>query len=253
MKLLKYLLLCSGLFFPLSIFANDSTPLLDHANQFYLQGKYEQAIASYQEIVSQGYESAEVYFNLGNCYYQTNAVGLSILYYERAKKLNPQDEDILFNLQLANQRTLDKIEPAPKLFLEEWWNTIQVLHSEKEWSVRSILFFVLSFVFMAIFISTAHRSSKLFSFWLTIVFLFLTAITFAIAGSRYSNSKNHTTAVMIATSAEVKNSPADNGVKLFVLHEGTLVTTPETNGEWVKIELSPEKVGWVKKTSLAFI
>ncbi len=64
---------------------------------------------------------------------------------------------------------------------------------------------------------------------------------------------NHKTAIILSSSTEVRNIPSESGVKLFILHEGAKINAPEINGDWVKIELTPEKVGWVKGASVEFI
>jgi tetratricopeptide (TPR) repeat protein len=89
----------------------------DSANAAYVRKKYDQAIAYYESILSANQQSPTVYFNLGNAYYQTGDYTHAILNYERAKKLAPNDEDITVNLKFANQKTEDKIEAAPEMFL----------------------------------------------------------------------------------------------------------------------------------------
>ena len=86
-------------------------------DQAYLNGSIDSAITTYESILAQEYESAEVYFNLGNAYYKSKDIANTILNYERALKLAPNDEDIQFNLRLANLRTVDKIEAVPEFKL----------------------------------------------------------------------------------------------------------------------------------------
>lgn len=81
------------------------------ANQFYSDGNYEDAVNQYESILNSGYESSELYFNLGNAYFKLNQIPSAILYYEKARKLAPEDEQINFNLSLANSRIVDKMEP----------------------------------------------------------------------------------------------------------------------------------------------
>jgi hypothetical protein len=88
---------------------------------------------------------------------------------------------------------------------------------------------------------------------LAIVFFVFSIASFFIAKSRYSDLISHDSAVILVPSAEVKNSPAESGIKLFILHEGAKVSVPEVQGEWVRVELSSDKVGWVKKSQLDFI
>src|ERR1044072_673873 len=81
--------------------AEDPSVVFDSANAAYAAGKYEKAIQLYQKIEAENTVSAGLYFNLGNAYYKTNNTGKAILYYERAKMLDPDDEDINVNLKLA--------------------------------------------------------------------------------------------------------------------------------------------------------
>jgi|ERR1051326_2900955 tetratricopeptide (TPR) repeat protein len=235
------------------IFASEPKILLDSANTAYSKGNFAQAAEEYEKLIADGYISAELFYNLGNAYYKLDKLSKSILNYERAKKLSPNDDDINFNLKLANQRTVDKIEPTPKLFLDEWWDSLKSSQTEKTWSLRSISCFVLFLFFIGVFILSSHSINKQFGFWLGLVFFTLTLVSFSIARGRYKDITMHNSAVILSSSAEVKNAPAESGTKLFILHEGAKVFAPEISGEWVRIELSSDKVGWVKKSQLEFI
>ncbi|MCB0296035.1 MAG: tetratricopeptide repeat protein, partial [Calditrichaeota bacterium] len=71
----------------------------------------------YRKIVDSGFEASQVYYNMGNCYYKQDRTGLAVLYYEKARKLNPNDREINENLQLANLKVKDRIELPPQFFL----------------------------------------------------------------------------------------------------------------------------------------
>jgi len=256
MQLFKYIVFCILFSLPFGKgwgWASTPTALLDSATTAYSKGNFQKASEYYEGLIALGYESPEVYFNLGNAYYKLDNIGMSVLNYERAKKLSPQDEDINFNLKLANQHTIDKIETAPKLFLEEWWDNLKSMHSEKTWGIRSIVCFVLFFFFLGIFITSGKLINKQFGFWLGLLFFVFSVISFSVSKSRYNDIINKNSAVILSSSAEIKNSPNITGTKLFILHEGTKVSAREINGEWVRIELSTDKAGWVKRSSLEFI
>lgn len=231
----------------------DSQQLLDSANSFYTKGMYDKAIQTYEAILAKGYSSTNVYFNMGNTYYKLGNIGKAILNYERAKKISPNDPDIDFNLKLAYQQTVDKVEPIPKLFLEGWWDHLKSMHSEKAWAVRSITYFIFFFAFLGLFIVSKRLLIKQAGFGVAMICLLLTLTTFAISRIRYHDSVNKTTAIVLSSSSEAKNAPADTGMKLFILHEGTNVSVVEISGEWAKVELTPEKVGWVKRSAIEYI
>ena len=255
---MKYLMnIAFGLIFSLTATASDPTTLLDSANAAYTKGDFQKASEQYEAILSMGYESPELYFNLGNSYFKLDKVGMSILNYERAKKLAPYDPDLNFNLKLANQRTLDKTEPLPQPFFEEWWDNLTNMQSEKTWGVRSICAFMIFLFFLGVFITSNKIFTKQVGFWLSILFFVFSVFSFFISKSSYNNMKNRDSAVILSSSVEVKNSPAEGGKKLFILHEGTKVSVPEVikneEGEWVVVKLSSEKVGWVKRSAIEFI
>ena len=104
------------LLFLVSFFLGGAQVELDFekANSLYNEGVYAAAIQAYENILNKGLHSAEVYYNLANCYYKQNNVGHSIYYYEKALVLAPKDKSILNNLAFAQKMTVDKIEPVPE-------------------------------------------------------------------------------------------------------------------------------------------
>ena len=120
MKRIIYTIL--AILFTATVFAQND--LIQKANEHYTKEEFQKAIDGYNQILMAGIESPEVYFNLGNAYYKTKQYTLSILNYERAKLLAPDDQDIEFNLQVANQKVVDSIQELPGIFIVRWWNAI---------------------------------------------------------------------------------------------------------------------------------
>src|ERR1051325_9538876 len=76
---------CLGLALILNVQAWSTTPLPTHpfiiANEAYAKGNFVKAAEGYEQLIAQDYESAELYYNLGNAYYKLDNIGKAILNY----------------------------------------------------------------------------------------------------------------------------------------------------------------------------
>ena len=106
-----------------SAYAQDTA--LKEAEVAYTKEDYAKAIELYEGILKSNGESAAVYYNLGNAYYKAGKIAPAILNYERCLLLDPGDSDARFNLQMARQKTIDKIEPGGDFFLVKWFKSVE--------------------------------------------------------------------------------------------------------------------------------
>ena len=104
-KILILLLFVSQVFWAQTAF--------DQGNKFYEKENYQAAISSYESVANSGKQSAELYFNLGNCYYKLHKVAPAIYNYEKALLLSPNDTEIKTNLEFARKMTIDDIKVIP--------------------------------------------------------------------------------------------------------------------------------------------
>ena len=119
-------------------FAQENQALMNTANNAYNEGLYDSALNVYHSIEKKNLESAELFYNMGNSYFKNNELALAILYYEKAKKLAPNDEDTEYNLGIANSLIVDKIEKIPVLFYKNWWNYFYNLFNADIWTIVSV-------------------------------------------------------------------------------------------------------------------
>ncbi len=125
----------------LRAFAQEAT--IKEAEVAYTKEDYGKAIELYEGLLKTHGESAEIYYNLGNAYYKENKIAPTILNYERALLLDPGDGDIRFNLQLARQKSVDKIEPVGDFFLHRWFDKVQNMGAADSWAQIGIVCFIL--------------------------------------------------------------------------------------------------------------
>ena len=67
-----------------NIYAQTTQELFEKANQDYNNGLFQQAVESYEKIISSGEHSDILYYNIANSYYQLKRVGPAVYYYEKA-------------------------------------------------------------------------------------------------------------------------------------------------------------------------
>lgn len=248
------------LLFPLLIlcltslaFADEALVQFEQANVLYRTGEYQKAAAAYEHILSNGYEHAALYYNLGNCYFKLKKIPLAIVNYERAKRLAPSDEDIAYNLRLANLRIVDKIEPIPKLFFVEWWQAFVNTMSADHWGTASVILLWTTVVVLMLFFLIRSVALRRMLFLASFLALLFCALSFASMIQRLSFETETTEAIIMAQSISVKSAPDPQSTELFVLHEGVKVELLDTVGEWKKIRLADGKVGWIPLSGIEIV
>jgi len=234
-------------------FANNPQLLYEQANKIYRAGDYEKAVELYEKNVKAGNKSAALYFNLGNAYYKQENYAKAILNYERARKMNPQDDDVLFNLKMANMNTVDKIEPVPQLFYEQWWYSFISIFDVDQWAQIALTFLWLALVFAILYLfagSIAFRKLWFISTTFTLIsFFFLLFVCFS--NNKQLNSNR--AAIIINASAYIKSSPDDKSTNLFMLHAGTRIEILDQLQNWKKIKIANGNIGWISKEDLEII
>lgn len=229
------------------------TALIDSANSYYTNGEYEKAIDAYQQIVADGYQSAELYYNLGNAYYKSNKIAYAIANYERSLKLNPNDESTKFNLKLANTHVVDKIDILPQFFLKTWWKKLIGSFYSNTWAVVSIVAFIFMLALLLFFFLANHPALRKWAFVFSIFALFVTIFTFHFSKKQKWLAQNQPDAIVLSPSVVVKSSPDESGTELFLIHEGLKVTITDQLGDWQEVKLSDGNRGWLQKNNLIVI
>lgn len=238
------------------LLSNDSfnpAETFNKANLFYQKGEYAKAIELYHQMLSKGYVAKEVLFNIANSYYRQNQFHYAILYYERAHRLDPSDEDVNFNLQMANLHIVDRFEEVPKFFLIQWWTNIIDTYSSKTWATLAILSIWISAVVFSLFLVVNNANTKKAMFALGLLFFLLFATNSVFAYSRYHYETATNYAIVFAINSYVKSSPDESSTDLFILHQGTKVQILDRVGKWLKIRIPNGNIGWIEQEELVII
>ena len=237
--------LCSVVFFYLPVRGDQASQAFAQANALYLKGDYAGAAQGYEGILANGYENGQLYFNLGNAYYKTGNIQRAILNYERARKFIPGDDDLQFNLALANLQIVDKIDVIPRLFIYRWIDGLFSLFSlhTLAWTLYGVFLVTLfSFGYFLFARSAGIKRATLMTGMICSAVLLVGIIIFGVQSYRESNFEY---AIVMSDVANIKAAPDSNGNDVFVLHKGLKVQVLDHVDLWRKIRLADGKVGWI--------
>ena len=220
------------------------------ANEKYQDGKYEEAIELYQKIISEGYESSTLYYNLGNANFRSNKLGKARLCYEKALKLDPNNGDATANIEYLGKILVDKFDEIPELFLKRWLRSLISLKNSDQWAWISMITFVLAAFLFTVYLLLRKRSIRITGFYGGVTLLLIALCTFAFSWKQRNTEIIPGSAVVVDYLVNVKSAPRDTGTDLFVLHEGAKVWLEDIAGEWREIRLSDGRKGWLPLSSI---
>ena len=244
---MKYLLIF--LFSFQLTYASEWNVNLRDGNKAYSEGKYEDAVIHYSKIIENDVESGELYFNLGNAYYKLDEIGKSIYYYEKALNFIERDEALDQNLNIAQLKIIDKIEPIPKLFIFEWIDSIIRILSIENWGWLSLILFF----FMAIIFSLYLLITKRVLFQFSWIFLILFSISIIIFIGRIYLFESYQFGIIFEKKIAVMSEPNLGASEVFILHEGTKIKINRKLNDWLEISIADGKTGWCKSNSIGVI
>lgn len=222
----------------------------EKGNQLYQKGNFQEAINNYESILSSGKQSAELYFNLGNCYYKLHKVAPAIYNFEKALLLNPNDNEIQSNLNFAKRMSIDDIKETPEV---GFGKLFQNFTSSFDYDIWAWIAVVLAFLFLMSFVGY-YLSATAFKkriFFTTMAFIFIPIIVSISSGffekNRISSNKS---AIVFAEKVALKSEPKSSSTQIMLLHEGAKVYILESIANWKKVQLTDETTGWISDDAI---
>ena len=221
---------------------------MQEAIELYNSKSYSKCITIYEDLLSEKKYSSTLYYNLGNAYYKSNELGKAILNYEKALKVNPNNEDALSNLNFALKQTRDKAERNSRGIGNAVMSIITT-KSRNFWANASIFLWIIGIGFIALYLLSKTGKLRKLSFYTSIPVLILacTCLSFSYIHKSYLAGKNN--GIITAPVVEIKKQAKDSGELAYELHEGTKVEVLDENETWFKISFN-DNIGWIRKEYL---
>ena len=220
--------------------------VMQKGNALYKGGSYNKAIDEYKQLVDEGYSGVALFYNLGNSYYRIGKLGYAILYYEKALRISPSDEDVQHNLNFAKLSTVDRIQPLPRFFLFDWWEAILSSFTENGWAYIVFIVYLLLLILIALYVFSRSVFQQKLIFFSGIAVVFILAISISLLIVKINRDETIKSGIIVEQVVTVKSSPEPNSTDAFVIHEGLKVNLEDKLDTWVKIRLADGKVGWIE-------
>ena len=220
----------------------------------YTEGDFASALQDWEDVRATGLMSKELYYNLGNAYFKTGEMAQSILWYERALKLDPSDADIRHNLEYARSLTQDRIEEVPEIFFEQWGHAMCYLLPSNTWAVLCLVFLAAAIAMALLFLLGSTAGRRRVGFFVGIACLLFAFLGWDFAQWQRQEALAQDRAIVMRPVSSVKSSPSAESAKdLFILHEGTRVKILDNVGSYSNIELGDGRQGWIPSADIEVI
>lgn len=231
-----------------AVSAIDAEELFARGNQSYDSAQYLDAIAAYNEILDSGLESAALYYNLGNAYFESEDLGHAALNYLRAQRLDPSDEDIRDNLKFARAFVTVQMEGVRLNPISDMLESFTGGWSLGRWgwlSTIALAAFCLATI-AHIFSFAPPRLMRLTIAGFGSVFLCLVLLTTFKYQSEFSADR----AVVVLPDLPVSDKPATDGDLEFIASAGLEVEILGSSNGYYLVLFENKRRGWLRAAAV---
>ena len=210
---------------------------------------YSQAILHYEKIVNEGgIKNAKLYYDLGNSYLLKDDVGMAILNYRRALRLEPTNHDIHKNLNFARGRRIDTVEVKTQKRLLQTLFFWHYDFSVKARFFTACVFFAILFIALTVMLWIGRRGGLVL---ICVAAGILASCFYGSVAIEYLGQANRLCGVITSSSVTARQGDGMNYPVSFKtdLHAGTEFDLVEHRSGWMNIELSDGSTGWVPDKS----
>ena len=215
----------------------------------YKKGQYDLAIQEFESILSNNWDSPELYYNLGNAFFRSGNTAGAVWAFESCLNLFPTHSDAKYNLKLANLKVIDRMSfPDPPLYLQ-WYLGLKEQFTPTTWiNITLFIFFLFS---LSVTVNRLFLFSLVQNLRGVILTIFFISLFLTFHSIWNDNSLN--LGVIYSLKAEVRSEPNTFSTRLFEVHEGLKVSINQLENDWVEIELLDGKTGWISNDQIRLI
>lgn len=217
----------------------------EQGNELFTEGDYQGAIDAWLSVEETEGGSFGLFYNLGNAYFRLDDLGHARLYYERAFLLQPNNQEVIDNIQLVKAAQPESIEAIPMFFLKQWMNGLRDIFPVSVWMISGLILLWVAFLLYFLDAKEKLTMAPYLRKWLSAGLLTLGIICVFGGLSRWKAIQNPGAAIVIPDSTALKVAPEENSEDVLTIYGGTKVFAIDKIGNWQKVELLNGEFGWL--------
>lgn len=225
--------------------------LFGEGNRAFENNDYPAAIDLYLSATDQGVESAALYFNLGNAYFKAGDLGRAVLYYHRAHRLAPTDEDLIHNQEFARQFSTVQMEGVQLNPINSFMQSLVSSYrlDTLAWAASAVFVLFCLLLIWRFGLGYSNSPQRVSTVVVMIVLLGISGLT----TFKYRTDYLTRWAVVVAPDSRVLSGPNERAELEFEGSPGLVVEIVAETGDYYNVLFENKRRGWVKKSLLAEI
>jgi len=220
------------------------------AHRAYQAQDFSKARENYLQIAEAGYQSRELFYNLGTTAARLGLRGEAVLYLEKARLIGPRNSDVLANLRKVApvENPLTGAGPSEPVR----WLTGTFSLATWSWMLFGALMVACTVGALRLtFPSGALRALLKPLLWLSTSAAVIVAIFTVL---KYYQQEWVQNAVIMQPTASLRSGPAEKFTQIETLAEGTVVRhLGDAAEDWVQVQLGDGRKGYIPENSARLI
>jgi len=219
--------------------------LFNSANGYYQNQDYDEALKIYLEIEQKNFESAPLYFNIGNCFFKKGELGYAILYYLRAQRLSPRDADIETNLEFARMFMPTRLEGIKINPVTAFLDMIVDSYTLNLIAWLASALFILLIIYLSVIMFLQWRG--LIVRVSVYIMIFLVLVSSGLASYKYRTDYLTEKGVIVADETRILSGPGEDNDIEFVGVFGLTFKIEKETDDYYLVLFENKRKGWIKK------
>ena len=224
------------------VYSQNIDSLFSSGNDSYNKNEFDVSVDAYENILSQGFYSADLYYNLGNAYYRLEDFANARWSYEMGINIDPRNKDMIHNLMLTKKKIPNTIEPPDSQILDLINNFLTNFTYSDFVLFSSIMLLLYSICF--IIYRLMPSKPIVISYYVFIVLFFIGTSFSAI---KFLWERNNNFGIILNDETKLYSAPFLNeNITISIFFSGNKVKIEQTTDKWIEISSIDGRKGWIR-------